>query len=96
MQTSYLDLYLVTWPGAPKSKATKDSNVDPNLSSRLETWKTLIELKNKGLLKSIGVSNHTVKHLEHLKANFTVKPDVNQVCFNCNIFYTFFFYFILY
>jgi len=48
--TSYLDLYLIHWP---------TSNV-----SMEETFKALTELKNRNMVKSIGVSNFTISHLE--------------------------------
>ena len=77
LNTSYLDLYLVHWPGAGRLLESSPDN--PKL--RLATWNTLIELKNKGWLKSIGVSNYTVKHLQHLLEHCNgVRPDVNQVC----------------
>jgi diketogulonate reductase-like aldo/keto reductase len=77
LNTNYLDLYLIHWPGT--SRVLENSPTNPKL--RIDTWKTLIELKNKGVLRSIGVSNYTVKHLEHLLENIKdVKPDVNQVC----------------
>lgn len=76
LNTSYLDLYLIHWPGAGRIAESSPDN--PKL--RVDTWNTLIELKKKGWLRSIGVSNYTVKHLEQLIAHFDgVKPDVNQV-----------------
>ncbi|MFB6801573.1 aldo/keto reductase [Peribacillus butanolivorans] len=60
----YLDLYLIHWPG-------KDIY--------LETWKALEKLYNEGKVKSIGVSNFHVHHLEKLLANSEIKPVVNQI-----------------
>lgn len=37
------------------------------------------KLHKSGAARSIGVSNFTVKHLEHLFQHCTVKPAVNQV-----------------
>lgn len=60
----YLDLYLIHWPGKDKY---------------LETWRALEKLYQDGKVKSIGVSNFHVHHLENLLANSEVKPVVNQI-----------------
>ncbi|MBT2664998.1 aldo/keto reductase [Bacillus sp. ISL-4] len=60
----YLDLYLIHWPGKDKY---------------LETWRALEKLYKDGKVKSIGVSNFHVHHLEDLLANSEVKPVVNQI-----------------
>ncbi|MDP1418872.1 aldo/keto reductase [Peribacillus simplex] len=60
----YLDLYLIHWPGKDKY---------------LETWKALEKIYKDGKVKSIGVSNFHVHHLENLLANSEVKPVVNQI-----------------
>ncbi|MCK2019310.1 aldo/keto reductase [Peribacillus frigoritolerans] len=60
----YLDLYLIHWPGKDKY---------------LETWRALEKLYKDGKVKSIGVSNFHVHHLENLLANSEVKPVVNQI-----------------
>ncbi|MCU6601134.1 aldo/keto reductase [Peribacillus frigoritolerans] len=60
----YLDLYLIHWPGNDKY---------------LETWRALEKLYKDGKVKSIGVSNFHVHHLENLLANSEVKPVVNQI-----------------
>ena len=78
LQVSYIDLFLIHWPG--KSGVPEDS-VD-NVELRAETWKTLVDLKSEGLLKSIGVSNYNIRHLQQLLKNgYGVKPSVNQVGF---------------
>ncbi|MFC8560001.1 aldo/keto reductase [Peribacillus frigoritolerans] len=60
----YLDLYLIHWPGNDKY---------------LETWRALEKLYKDGKVKSIGVSNFHIHHLENLLANSEVKPVVNQI-----------------
>ena len=62
----YIDLYLIHWP-------LKDK--------RNDSWKAFIELKEKGLCRSIGVSNFTIDHLIELEHKFGVIPVVNQVEF---------------
>ena len=62
-----IDLYLIHWPEPGK---------------RRDSWRALIELRERGVTRSIGVSNYTVAHLKELLAQSKVKPSVNQVEFN--------------
>ncbi|MGI6118834.1 MAG: aldo/keto reductase [Bilifractor sp.] len=64
MKLDYLDLYLIHWP-VP--------------GCYLRTWSELIRLKEKGLVRSIGVSNFEIAHLELLQQQTGVLPDVNQI-----------------
>lgn len=64
LQTDYVDLLLVHFPV-------------PEL--RRPAWRKLEEIYHSGRAKSIGVSNYTVKHLEQLLSECSVKPVVNQV-----------------
>lgn len=63
----YVDLYLIHWPVEFKRK---------------ESWKALEKIQNEGRVKSIGVSNYTIRHLEELKEYAAVIPAVNQVEFS--------------
>ncbi|KAM7204736.1 NADP-dependent oxidoreductase domain containing protein [Naviculisporaceae sp. PSN 640] len=68
-QLGYIDLFLLHSPLGGKE-------------ARLNSWKTLEEfvLSEEGKIKSIGVSNYGVKHIEELMAtNPRVKPAVNQI-----------------
>jgi len=62
-----IDLYLIHWPEPRK---------------RADSWRALIELRERGVTRSIGVSNYTIAHLEELMASSAVVPAVNQVEFN--------------
>lgn len=62
----YLDLYLIHWP-LPKDDLYAD------------TWRALIELRDGGKLRSIGVSNFTEDQLERIIGETGVAPAVNQV-----------------
>lgn len=62
----YLDLHLIHWP-------------NPSVGKYVETWRGLIELRERGLVKSIGVSNFTAPMLEQLTAETGVTPAVNQI-----------------
>lgn len=62
--TKYVDLYLMH---------------SPNQGKLVETWDAFLELQRRGLVKSIGVSNFGVQHLELLEQHGRPLPVVNQV-----------------
>lgn len=66
LQLDYVDLYLMHWPVPAK-----------NLY--VDSWKAMIELKNRGLAKSIGVSNFNAEHLERIIGETGIAPTVNQI-----------------
>ncbi|MEH6728728.1 MAG: aldo/keto reductase, partial [Hyphomicrobiales bacterium] len=61
-----LNLVLIHWPA-------------PMNGLYVETWQTLIELKNEGLIRSIGVSNFNADHLERIIAETGEVPVLNQI-----------------
>ncbi|XP_013924869.1 PREDICTED: uncharacterized oxidoreductase ZK1290.5-like [Thamnophis sirtalis] len=68
----YLDLYLIHWPDAQvPGKSSREV--------RAETWQAMEELYEKGICKSIGVSNFLIEHLEQLREDCQITPHVNQV-----------------
>jgi diketogulonate reductase-like aldo/keto reductase len=62
----YVDLYLIHWPL-------------PTIGKYVETWEALVELRSRGKVRSIGVSNFTPVHIEALVERTGVLPVVNQV-----------------
>jgi 2,5-diketo-D-gluconate reductase A len=64
----YLDLFLIHWP--------LPTLYDGDFVS---TWRVLEELRDDGRVRSIGVSNFQVEHLERLAAETDVVPAVNQI-----------------
>jgi len=62
----YLDLHLIHWP-------------NPSVGKYVEAWRALVELREQGLVRSIGVSNFTEDHLGHIIDATGVTPAVNQV-----------------
>jgi len=73
----YLDLYLIHWPGSGRVQA----NSPENSRLRKESWMDLVQLNKEGKLRSVGVSNYTIRHLKELFADCGgVRPAVNQVC----------------
>ena len=64
LELDYLDLYLTHWP-------VKDSYV--------ETYKAIERLYDEKLIRSTGVSNHHIHHLEKVFAKANIRPMVNQI-----------------
>ena len=64
LQTDYVDLLLLHFPVSVLRK---------------KAWLNLEKLLQDKKVKSIGVSNYTIKHLESLKKYSSYKPVVNQV-----------------
>lgn len=62
----YLDLHLVHWP-------------NPSVGKYAEAWRALVDLREQGLVRSIGVSNFTAAHLDRLIEETGVTPAVNQI-----------------
>ncbi|MBX7021337.1 aldo/keto reductase, partial [Providencia rettgeri] len=66
LQLDYVDLYLIHWP-VPKNR------------QYIQTWETLINLRNEGRVKSIGVCNFLPQHLQTLLDKTGVLPVLNQI-----------------
>lgn len=64
LQLDYVDLYLIH---APLSEL------------RLEQWRALIELKQLGLTRHIGVSNYNIERLQEITNAGLTQPEANQV-----------------
>jgi len=60
----YLDLYLTHWPVSEKY---------------VDTYKAIERLYDEKLIRSTGVSNHHVNHLEKILVKANVAPMVNQI-----------------
>ncbi|MEW5301826.1 MAG: hypothetical protein WDW36_004661 [Sanguina aurantia] len=75
LQTPYLDLVLVHWPGASKVAVTSPENA----RLRLQTWRVMEEFHARGLFRSIGVSNYEEHHIRHLMEAAATPPAVNQM-----------------
>ena len=58
----YVDLYLIHWPL-------------PRLDRYVESYEVMLELRQEGLVRSVGVSNFLPEHLDRLP----VPPAVNQI-----------------
>ncbi len=68
LQLDQVDLFLIHWP--------LPSRYDGNFT---RTWETLVELRDAGLTRSVGVSNFQAAHLDTIVAATGVVPAVNQI-----------------
>lgn len=62
----HLDLHLIHWP-------------NPSVGKYVEAWRALVDLREQGLVRSIGVSNFTAVNLDRIVAETGVTPAVNQI-----------------
>lgn len=62
----YIDLYLIHWP-------------NPRRDQYVAAWSALIEARERGLVRAIGVSNFQPEHVERLRDETGVLPAVNQI-----------------
>lgn len=62
----WIDLYLIHWP-------------NPRIGKYVEAWQALIDAKNRGLVRAIGVCNFTPQQLERLGRETGIWPVVNQI-----------------
>jgi diketogulonate reductase-like aldo/keto reductase len=66
MGLDHVDLHLIHWP-------------NPGVGRYAEAWRALVDLREQGLVRSIGVSNFTEAHLARLAEETGVTPVVNQI-----------------
>ncbi|KAK6617809.1 hypothetical protein RUM43_014037 [Polyplax serrata] len=78
LQTDYLDLYLMQWPGGYHM----NSDDEANLKMRRDTWMEMMTLNKKALIKSIGVCNFEIRHLKYFQELNLMPPAVNQCEFH--------------
>ncbi|KAJ5263928.1 hypothetical protein N7478_011533 [Penicillium angulare] len=89
LELEYLDLYLVHWPVAFKKgdsyfPLVAGSNVEggdveiEDKVSIVDTWKAMTKLP-KSKTRAVGVSNHSIPHIEALIKATGVTPAANQI-----------------
>ncbi|KAJ7690716.1 aldo/keto reductase [Mycena rosella] len=86
LNVSYIDLYLLHWPQASAGDVDFSEINAPNMAltpnehpTFVETWKEIEKLVEPAKVRSIGVSNFSIKTLEELLSQCSVVPAVNQV-----------------
>ncbi|ULT94728.1 hypothetical protein L5515_011007 [Caenorhabditis briggsae] len=78
LNREYLDLVLVHYP----RPFTTDDKDERNKIYRKEAWLALESLKKDGKIRSIGISNYEICHIEEMHEYRTIEPTVNQVEFH--------------
>jgi diketogulonate reductase-like aldo/keto reductase len=61
----FVDLWLIHWP--------------PRVAARVPTWRALLEVRDEGLARAVGVSNYRTAQLDELVAATGETPEVNQI-----------------
>jgi 2,5-diketo-D-gluconate reductase A len=62
---AYIDLWLIHWP--------------PGGSSGISSWRRMLQAREDGLVRSLGVSNYSIGQIDGLIAATGVAPDVAQL-----------------
>ncbi|MGB3297028.1 MAG: aldo/keto reductase [Phormidesmis sp.] len=79
----YLDLYLMHWPIAFKPGREQHKTADDFISVTdlpiSKTFEAMAQLREKGLVKSVGVSNCGISNLEKVINESGIVPAMNQV-----------------
>nr|AQS22603.1 alcohol dehydrogenase [Pseudodiaptomus poplesia] len=80
----YLDLYLIHWPtaferGDDKFPKNEDGTVRFAMIPPMETWLAMEKLVEKGLVRSVGLSNFNSEQIAEILAKGKIKPATNQV-----------------
>lgn len=66
MSIDHIDLYLIHWP-------------NPKRGLFVDAWRALIEARERGLVRTLGVCNFLPEHIETLIKETGVAPAVNQI-----------------
>ncbi|KAF8639508.1 hypothetical protein AX17_001413 [Amanita inopinata Kibby_2008] len=80
LDCEYIDLYLIHWPQVGSYKENGDlMALNEEHPGFINVWKEVEKLVETGKVKSIGVSNFSVKTLSTLLPHCKIIPAVNQV-----------------
>lgn len=66
LNTDHIDLYLIHWP-------------NPAQGQYINSYRTMLALRDEGLIKSVGVSNFTPHMVDQLITETGTAPTINQV-----------------
>lgn len=75
LKLDFLDAYLIHWPASPKLHTNWEE-------INAQAWRGLEKLKADGYVRTIGVCNFKVHHLEKLKKSAKEMPELNQIEFH--------------
>ncbi|MCS6712553.1 aldo/keto reductase [Brachybacterium sp. EF45031] len=62
----YVDVVLIHWPNPSRGLAT-------------DTWRTLLDLRDEGLVRHVGVSNFRPEQIDSLVKETGETPEINQI-----------------
>ncbi|EAN88685.1 putative aldo/keto reductase [Trypanosoma cruzi] len=92
LRVDYLDLYLIHWPvvwnhsphfKTDDEKYPKDANGLPAVDDSvklIDTWRAMCELVDRNLVRSVGLSNCSEKHINEVMSDGSLyAPVVNQI-----------------
>lgn len=63
--TEYVDLWLIHWP--------------PGGTAGVDSWRVFVQMQERGLARSIGVSNYSLEQIDELTQATGVTPAVDQI-----------------
>merc|ERR1712113_8704 len=72
----FIDLVLIHFPCIDVPCGPKED------VARLDTYAGLMELRNQGKIRAVGVSNYDIGQVEEIRAAYNEVPAVNQVQFH--------------
>lgn len=75
LQVDYIDLFLIHWPGAAKLPPHSEKHQQ----RRKETYRQLQQAQKNGLIRSWGISNFQLRHLQELECIGEPGPAVHQM-----------------
>ena len=85
LQMEYIDLLLIHWPVSFEANADRsiklheDGRPVVRPLNLKETWTAMEKLVDSGKVRSIGVSNFKIEHLEEILSFARIQPAVNQI-----------------
>ena len=87
LQLDYIDIYMDHWPTCRDHRGKKEIDEEPvqedkqrfEMVSVYDFWPKMEKLVEKGLTKSLGVSNYNIQCLSNLLSFCKIKPVVNEI-----------------